>query len=70
MVELVLQVDSAFVQAMKPGALLVNLARGGLLDKAAVLEGLQTGQLGGAALDVQWTEPFDPNDLVRPTLIP
>lgn len=58
------------MQAMKPGALLVNLARGGLLDKFAVLEGLQTGQLGGLAMDVQWTEPFDPDDPVSAAIPP
>lgn len=44
------------------GSLLVNIARGGILDYKSVLHHLQSGHLGGLAIDVAWTEPFDPDD--------
>lgn len=55
-------INHSFVQSMKKGAYLINVARGGLLDYDAVAQGLKTGQLGGLGIDVAWTEPFDPND--------
>ncbi|CAL5358913.1 unnamed protein product [Camellia sinensis] len=55
-------VNKTFISSMKKGALLVNIARGGLLDYEAVHYHLKSGHLGGLGMDVAWTEPFDPDD--------
>ena len=51
-------IDADAVTAMKDGARIVNCARGELLDLDAVLTGLESGKLAGAALDVFPSEPF------------
>jgi D-3-phosphoglycerate dehydrogenase len=53
-------VDREFIQNMKPGSYIVNTARGEIIDENALLEGLKSGHLAGAALDVLADE-YQPN---------
>ena len=49
------------VAQMRPGAYLMNVTRGEIVDNDAIVAGLESGHLGGAALDVVQGEPLDPN---------
>jgi len=55
-------IDRAAFAAMRDGVLLVNVARGGVIDREALVEALGADKLGGVGLDVHWEEPPDPND--------
>ena len=55
-------IDHNAFSFMKSGAFLINLSRGGLVDRDALEDALASGKIAGAGLDVFWEEPPDPND--------
>ena len=64
-------IDSHALSKMAPTAILINTARGGLVDQAALAHALEQGSIAGAALDVTDPEPLSPDDplLQAPNLI-
>ncbi|MEX2308520.1 MAG: phosphoglycerate dehydrogenase [Pirellulales bacterium] len=56
-------IGAAEIAKMKPGVRLINAARGGIYDEAALVEGLKSGRLAGVALDVYATEPCTDSQL-------
>jgi phosphoglycerate dehydrogenase-like enzyme len=55
-------IDAEALAAMQPHAILVNVARGPVIDRDALQDALARGHLGGVGLDVYWEEPWDPAD--------
>jgi D-3-phosphoglycerate dehydrogenase / 2-oxoglutarate reductase len=58
-------IDAAKIAIMKPGVRIVNCARGGIIDEAALAEALQSGRIAGAALDVFENEPLEADSPLR-----
>jgi phosphoglycerate dehydrogenase-like enzyme len=71
-------IDAQALAAMKPGAYLINVARGGLVDEEALVAALQRGHLAGAGLDATAVEPLPagsplwamPNVIITPHVAP
>jgi glyoxylate/hydroxypyruvate reductase A len=59
--ETVGMLDARKIASIKRGAVVVNIARGSVIDEPALIEALRSGQLGGAALDVVAREPLSPD---------
>jgi phosphoglycerate dehydrogenase-like enzyme len=59
-------IDARRLALMKPGALLINIARAAIVDEDALYAALKDGQLGGAALDVWWQYPTPAEPKRRP----
>jgi glycerate dehydrogenase len=64
-------VDAALLARMKPTAFLLNTARGGLVDEAALRAALESGEIAGAGFDVASREPIEPSNplLGAPNLV-
>src|SRR4029077_10457203 len=63
-------IDARRIALMKPGALLINIARGLIVDEAALYAALRDGRLGGAAIDVWWRYPTSAEPQPLPSRFP
>ena len=54
-------IDAKALAAMRPNAVLINIARGSLVDESALIRALEAGEVAAAALDVFETEPLPPD---------
>jgi D-3-phosphoglycerate dehydrogenase/(S)-sulfolactate dehydrogenase len=63
-------IDAAALARLRPGAVLINTSRGGLVDEQALVTALQTGRLRGAALDVLEAEAVDMKDPLAHNTLP
>src|SRR6185437_6950488 len=61
--------DRERIALMRPGAFLINVSRGAVIDTRALIDALESGRLAGAALDVLEDEPRVPPGLLRPDVI-
>jgi phosphoglycerate dehydrogenase-like enzyme len=53
-------IDAKIVERMRPSAWIINVSRGAVIEESALLAACREGRIGGAALDVWWTEPLPP----------
>jgi len=60
-------IDARRIALMKPGAFLINIARGLIVDEEALYAALRDGRLGGAAIDVWWRYPTPAEPQLRPS---
>jgi phosphoglycerate dehydrogenase-like enzyme len=58
-------IDAASFARMKPGAIIANISRAQLIDRAALISTLDSGRLGGAGLDVHYAEPGAPDEPLK-----
>lgn len=57
-------VDAAVLEALGPNGILINIARGSVVDREALIDALQNGKILAAGLDVYWEEPKVPEELL------
>jgi D-3-phosphoglycerate dehydrogenase / 2-oxoglutarate reductase len=58
-------INAESLKIMKPNVRIINCARGGIIDEAALAEAIQNGQIGGAAIDVFENEPLEADSRLR-----